>query len=151
MGGQENIKALIPDGKIRISGVDFTSLLFKQIDRIDESTGFIFKVLPQDRPLALATRKLHIEDLEILMWAKLENDPHFMEERKLLGLDDPKVYSYLAKTDLGSALQFITHMNNWYRLLTKYMKKFNFYPPTDTGFIAGKKEVQIGKIKEDEE
>jgi hypothetical protein len=149
--GQENIKALIPDGKIRISGVDFTSLLFRQIDRINEARGFILKALPQERAEAMVTFYWHIYDLEVLMWAKLENDPHFMEERAALGLEKKELFSYLAESKLSSLLMFDLTISKWYKLLAKYMKKFNFYPPTDTGFIAGRKEVQIGKIKDDEE
>lgn len=151
MAGQENIKALIPDGKIRISGVDFTSLLFRQIDRINEARGFILKALPQERAEAMVTFYWHIFDLEVLMWAKLENDPHFMLEREQLGLDNPKLFSYLAKTDLASLLMFDLTISKWYKLLAKYMKKFNFYPPTDTGFISARKEVPIGRIRDGEE
>ncbi len=146
-GFQKNIS----NQAIRISGVDFTSLLFRQIDRINESSGYIFQTPLIGRREALITYRKHVFDLEAMMWAKLKNNNSFIEEREKLNIDSFDSWALVATSgDFASLVKYSLIIEKWYKLLMDYMKTFNFYPATDTGFVSGKKEVPLSEIGEND-
>jgi len=132
--------------------VDFTSLLFRQIDRINESSGYIFKSPLDGRKESLITYRKHVFDLEAMMWAKLKNNDKFIAERETIGIDSEESWTLLKNSgDFASLVKYSLIIEKWYKLLMDYMKTFNFYPPTDVGYVSGKKEVPLGKSGEDDE
>lgn len=142
----------VPDSKIRINAVDFTSLLFRQIDRINDSSGYIFKAPLESRREALLTYRKHVFDLEAMMWAKLKHNDSFIAEREKLNLGSKETWGLVkSSADFASLVEYSLIIEEWYKVLMDYMKTFNFYPATDTGYVSGKKEVPLGQLDKDDE
>ncbi len=86
------------------------------------------------------------------MWAKLKNNDSFIEEREKINIDSKESWALVrSSADFASLVQYSLIIEKWYKLLMDYMKTFNFYPATDTGFISGKKETPLGGIDRNDE
>ncbi len=145
------IKKNIPNNQIRISGVDFTSLLFRQIDRINDSSGYIFQAPLTNRREALITYRKHVFDLEAMMWAKLKSNKSFIQEREKIGLDSKESWALVSSSgNFANLVEYSLIIEKWYKLLMDYMKTFNFYPATDGGYRSGEKEISLGRSEDDE-
>ena len=86
------------------------------------------------------------------MWAKLKNNASFIEERKNIDLGSKETWALLSNSgDFVSLVKYSLIIEQWYKLLMDYMKTFNFYPATDTGFRSGTKEIPLNRVGKDDE
>ncbi len=86
------------------------------------------------------------------MWAKLKNNESFVAEREKIDLSSKKTWALLKNSgDFASLVEYSLIIEEWYKLLMDYMKTFNFYPATDTGFRSGQKEIPLGGAGKDDE
>ena len=98
------------------------------------------------------TYRKHVFDLEAMMWAKLKNNNSFIVDRGKIDLESFETWALLSTSgDFASLVKYSLIIEEWYKLLMDYMKTFNFYPASDTGFISGKKEIPLGKIDRNDE
>jgi len=128
---------LIPSDAIRSSGLSFNFLLFSQIERINKTRQWILLKPNVLRKETALTFYFLLDDLETLLWGKLEKNQNYLEDKEELNVETDATFKLLGTSDLASILLFCNKLSKWYKLLSKNLRAFGFYPATQMDFVSG--------------
>jgi len=122
---------LIPAEDVRADSSSFNVLVFRQLERINYLWSKLFSKAPIERKEGALELFLSIQAAESLMWARLGRDKTYVSKRKEIGIDNPENFRRLAGGDLSSLMLFTDLLDKWYKLITRRLDRFNFFPPVD--------------------
>jgi len=124
---------MVPQDAIKSSGFEFNDLIFGQIKMIKLLERDVFLSSPIDRKGKLLALFQSIRGLETIIWGKIEMSNKYNEGKANINLD----FSLLTDSDMSNQLRFMDNLDKWQKLLSLFLRAFDFYPSTSVDFIGG--------------
>jgi hypothetical protein len=129
--GAGNDTQIVPTESIQSDGSNYSILIFKQVDRINYLWSRLFEVQLTERKENLLELFLSIKALESVMWARLSRDKKYKLAKKRLELDKPETFALIKRGDVAGLMLFTDKLDRFYKLVTRRMDRFNFFPPIE--------------------
>lgn len=127
----------IPQGQIRKEGFTFSDLIFFQLRMAKELEKDIMLKPPGLRKDAIVSLYQVVRGIETSIWGEIYDNKTYLSEKRGIDLDFSKIVNNTQGFDSAGILRFSDSLDKWLKLLTLYLRSFDFYPARPRIFVSG--------------